>query len=46
MQYSIFKIADKVYVEKNLSTEAKLDTLRVIFDEYGLDYNELIYYVV
>lgn len=39
------KIGDKLYVEKNLSTEAKLATLRVIFDEYGLDYNELSYYV-
>lgn len=40
-----FKIADKVYIEKNLNTQAKLDTIRVIFDEYDLDYNELSYYI-
>ncbi len=40
-----FKIAKKVYIEKNLNTQAKLDTIRVIFDEYDLDYNELSYYI-
>lgn len=40
-----FKIADNVYIEKNLNTQAKLDTIRVIFDEYDLDYNELSYYI-
>lgn len=41
-----FKIADKVYIEKNLNTEAKLSTLRVIFNEYDLDYNELSFYII
>jgi len=36
-----FKIADNIYIEKNLSTESKVQTLRVIFDEYNLDYDEL-----
>jgi uncharacterized protein with ParB-like and HNH nuclease domain len=39
------KVADKVFVEKNLSTESKLTTLRVIFDEYKLDYNDLTFYI-
>lgn len=34
-----YKIANNVYIEKNLSTESKLQTLRIIFDEYGIDYN-------
>lgn len=39
------KISDGVFIEKNLSTESKLATLRVIFDEYKLDYNELTFYI-
>lgn len=39
------KIGDNVFIEKNLSTESKLYTLRVIFDEYNLDYNELTFYI-
>ncbi|KGK86562.1 DUF262 domain-containing protein [Clostridium sp. HMP27] len=39
------KISDKVFIEKNLNTEAKLATLRAIFDEYNLDYNELTFYI-
>lgn len=35
------KVAEDIYVEKNLSTESKLDTLRKIFDEYDIDYSEL-----
>ena len=38
-----FKVADNVYIEKNLNTEAKLQTLRLIFDEYGIGYNELLF---
>lgn len=37
------KIADNLYIEKNLNTDAKLATLRVIFDECGIDYNELTF---
>ncbi|MBE6054297.1 MAG: HNH endonuclease, partial [Clostridium sartagoforme] len=40
-----FKIGNNVYIEKNLSTESKLQTLRIIFDEYGIDYNELLFYI-
>ncbi|MGG7143307.1 DUF262 domain-containing protein [Clostridium nigeriense] len=40
-----YKIATNVYIEKNLSTESKLQTLRIIFDEYGIDYNELLFYI-
>ncbi|AVQ37490.1 DUF262 domain-containing protein [Clostridium botulinum] len=40
------KISDKVFIEKNLNTESKLTTLRVIFNEYRLDYNELTFYIV
>ena len=40
-----FKVADNVYIEKNLNTETKLEMLRLIFDEYSIDYNELIFYV-
>lgn len=36
-----FKVGDDVYLEKNLSTEAKLHTLRVIFSEYGIEYRDL-----
>lgn len=39
------KLAEDVYVEKNLNTNAKIYTLRIIFDEYGIDYNELSYYI-
>ena len=39
------KLAEDVYVEKNLNTNAKISTLRIIFDEYGIDYNELSYYI-
>lgn len=35
-----YKVSDKVYIEKNLSTESKLQTLRIMFDEYGIEYNE------
>lgn len=38
-----FKIAENLYVEKILSAESKLATLRVIFDECGIDYNELMF---
>ena len=38
-----FKVAEGVYLEKNLSTEAKLHTLRVIFDEYGIEYRDLTF---
>ncbi|NFI95401.1 DUF262 domain-containing protein [Clostridium botulinum] len=38
-----FKIESNVYLEKNLSTEAKLQTLRIIFDEYGIEYSELMF---
>lgn len=38
-----YKIATNVYIEKNLSTEAKLQTLRIIFDEYGIEYSELLF---
>lgn len=38
-----YKIGNNVYIEKNLSTEAKLQTLRIIFDEYGIDYSELLF---
>lgn len=40
-----FKIADNLYIEKNLSTEAKLATLRVIFDECSIEYNELTFVI-
>ena len=36
-----FKAGEDVYLEKNLSTEAKLHTLRVIFSEYGIEYRDL-----
>lgn len=39
-------VSDGVFVEKNLSTESKLATLRVIFNEYNLDYNELTFYIL
>lgn len=39
------KIDHNLYIEKNLSTESKLETLRSIFDEYSIDYNELIFYI-
>lgn len=38
-----FKVGNNVYIEKNLSTEAKLQTLRIIFDEYRIDYSELLF---
>lgn len=38
-----FKVGNDVYIEKNLNTEAKLQTLRIIFDEYGIDHNELLF---
>ncbi|WP_055070024.1 DUF262 domain-containing protein [Clostridium massiliamazoniense] len=38
-----FKIADNIYLELNLSTESKLEFLRNIFDEYNIDYNELLF---
>lgn len=38
-----FQVANNVYIEKNLSTEAKLQTLRIIFDEYGIEYSELLF---
>lgn len=38
-----FEIDNNVYIEKNLNTEAKLNTLRIVFDEYNLDYNELLF---
>lgn len=36
-----FKVGEDVYLEKNLSTEAKLHTLRVIFSEYGIEFRDL-----
>ncbi|MBT9831872.1 DUF262 domain-containing protein [Clostridium baratii] len=42
---SPFKLADDVYVEKNLNTNAKIYTLKVLLDEYEIDYNELSYYI-
>ncbi|WP_338586365.1 DUF262 domain-containing HNH endonuclease family protein [Clostridium baratii] len=42
---SAFKLADDVYVEKNLNTNAKIYTLKVLLDEYEIDYNELSYYI-
>lgn len=42
---SAFKLADNVYVEKNLNTNAKIYTLKVLLDEYEIDYNELSYYI-
>lgn len=39
------KISDNVYVEKHMNTEAKISMLRFIFDEYNLDYNELIFFI-
>ena len=39
------KISNGLFIEKNLSTESKLSTLRVIFNEYKLDYNELTFYI-
>lgn len=38
-----FKVSENLYIEKNLNTEAKLATLRLIFDECGIDYNELTF---
>ncbi|GAA0783124.1 DUF262 domain-containing protein [Hathewaya limosa] len=38
-----FKVANDVFIEKNLNTEAKLQTLRIIFDEYGIHYSELLF---
>lgn len=38
-----FKVSEDLYIEKNLNTEAKLSTLRLIFDECGIDYNELTF---
>lgn len=38
-----FKVSENLYIEKNLNTEAKLSTLRLIFDECGIDYNELTF---
>ncbi|WP_297638440.1 DUF262 domain-containing HNH endonuclease family protein [uncultured Clostridium sp.] len=40
---SPLKISENIYIEKNLSTEAKLYTLRVIFDEYGIEQSELLF---
>lgn len=40
---SPFKVGNNVYIEKNLSTEAKLQTLRIIFDEYEIDHSELLF---
>lgn len=37
------KIDNNLYLEKNLSTESKLQTLRIIFDEYGIEYSELLF---
>ncbi|MBP1888662.1 uncharacterized protein with ParB-like and HNH nuclease domain [Clostridium moniliforme] len=39
------RLAEDVYVEKNLNTNAKIYTLRILLDEYGIDYNELSYYI-
>lgn len=36
-----FKVGEDVYLEKNLSTEAKLHTLRVVFSEYGIEFRDL-----
>lgn len=38
-----YKVAENLYVEKNLSTDTKLSTLRVIFDACNIDYNELTF---
>ncbi|MDK0980620.1 DUF262 domain-containing HNH endonuclease family protein [Clostridium perfringens] len=40
---SPLKIDNNLYIEKNLSTESKLQTLRIIFDEYGIEYSELLF---
>lgn len=39
------RLSEDVYVEKNLNTNAKIYTLRILFDEYRIDYNELSYYI-
>lgn len=36
-----FELDKNIFLELNMSTLTKLDVLRVIFDEYELDYNEL-----
>lgn len=38
-----YEIESGIYIEKNLNTEAKLQTLRIIFDEYGIECNELLF---
>lgn len=38
-----FKVANNIFIEKNLNTESKLQTLRIIFDEYGIEYGDLLF---
>lgn len=38
-----FKVANNIFIEKNLNTEAKLQTLRIVFDEYGIEYSDLLF---
>lgn len=40
-----FKVSEKIYIEKNLSTEGKIATLRFIFDEYNINYDELMFFI-
>lgn len=40
------KISDDIFVEKNLNTDAKLDTLRAIVEFYGLDLSDIGFYLL
>lgn len=40
-----YKVDNNIFIEKNLNTDAKLDTLRVILDFYGLDYIDVGIYI-
>ena len=39
------QIDDNIYIEKNTSTATKIALLRQLFDLYGIDYDNLIFYL-
>lgn len=39
------KVDENIYIEKNLNTDAKLDTLRAILDFYELEYSDIGFYI-
>lgn len=42
---SDYKVDEGVFIETNLNTDAKLDTLRAIVDFYGLEYEDIGFYL-